>query len=345
MNYKDIIKENCTSRSDVHWWPQFAFHYTDVKNAVSILSSGRLYSRTNAEKLGIMKNENASRQVIDMTKTAVAAYVRFYFRPLTPTQYHNEGFKHPDLRYDDDNNANMPVPVFFAFDLEKLLETPGVQFSERAQSGYGSQLHNTVDAFASLDFRKIYSNQYEENWQEVIKYRHAEILIPSQFEIDTCINSILCRNNVELLTLRNLLRQENPKQFYRYKDRIRICRSDMFEQNGLYICDCHLYGNTISISFSDTHAKVKHARSVMTKKGLSTLRPIRGSLHLRWFSTRGLCYQTTIEKSIDYLHPKTLIIEKLPEVPGARTLRIQFYLEDDLMCSLDYLLSDVDLIK
>ena len=85
MNYKDIIKENCTSRSDVHWWPQFAFHYTDVKNAVSILSSGRLYSRTNAEKLGIMKNENASRQVIDMTKTAVAAYVRFYFRPLTPS--------------------------------------------------------------------------------------------------------------------------------------------------------------------------------------------------------------------------------------------------------------------
>lgn len=346
MNYRDIIEENCNARTDVPWWPRFAFHYTDVKNAVSILASGRLYSRTDAEKLGVMKNENASRQVIDMTMTAAAAYVRFYFRPLTPTQYHNEGFKHPALRYDDDRNANMPVPVFFAFDLEKLLELPGVQFSEFAQSGYGSQLHSGVDAFASLNFSKIYSNQYDDNWKDTIKYRHAEILIPSQFEINTCLNSILCRNNVELLTLRNLLKQENPKQFYRYKDQIKLCRSNMFEQNGLFINDCHLYQNTISISFSNTYAKAKHTRSTMNKKGLTSLTSVRGSLHLLWFNNKGaLCYQTTIEKNIDYLSPKTIIFENLPNVADARTLKIQFYIEDDLMCSLVHSLSNVELIR
>ncbi len=86
MDYREIIKDNCENHSKVSWWPRFAFHYTDVKNAVSILSSRYLYSRTNAQKSGLMHNDNASRQVIDMTMTEAVANVRFYFRPLTPTQ-------------------------------------------------------------------------------------------------------------------------------------------------------------------------------------------------------------------------------------------------------------------
>ncbi len=346
MNYRDIIRENCNHRSDVPWWPQFAFHCTDVKNAVNILSSGRLYSRTDAEKLGIMKNDNASRQVIDMTMTAAASYARFYFRPLTPTQYHNEGYKHPALRYDDDKNANMPVPVFFAFDLEKVLETPGAQFSERAQAGHGAKLFHSVEEFAALDFRKIYSNQYDENWQDTIKYRHAELLIPSQFEIDTCLSAILCRNHVELLTLRNLLQQQNPEFFNKYKDRMKICRREMFENNGLFISDCHFSENTISITFSDTYAKAKHTRSAMSKKGLTSLSPVQGRLNLRWFNAKQvLCFQTTVENSIDYIHPKAITFENLPHILDARTLRIEFYIEGALMCCLDYPLSDVELIK
>ena len=68
-----------------------------------------------------MRNDNASRQVIDMTNSGVVSKVRFYFRPLTPTQHYNEGYKHPALRYDQDENANVPVPIFLLFDLEKLL--------------------------------------------------------------------------------------------------------------------------------------------------------------------------------------------------------------------------------
>lgn len=138
--------------------PKFAFHYSDVKNAVSILSTSYLYKRTNAQKLGLMQNDNASRQVINMTMTEAAANVRFYFRPLTPTQYHNEGYKHPDLRYDGDAKANMPVPVFFAYDLEKLLCMPGIKFSEFPQSEYGSQLYDTSSDFEKFHFDKIYSN-------------------------------------------------------------------------------------------------------------------------------------------------------------------------------------------
>ena len=94
MSYLEVIQNNCEKHSPVSWWPRFAYHYTDITNVASILKSGYLYSRSNAKELGIMSNDNASRQVIDMTQTEAISCVRFYFRPLTPTQYYNEGYKH-----------------------------------------------------------------------------------------------------------------------------------------------------------------------------------------------------------------------------------------------------------
>ena len=68
MEYIDIIRDNSENRSPVSWWPKFAFHYTDVTNAVSILSSGFLYSRADATHLRVMKNDNASRQVTEFLR-------------------------------------------------------------------------------------------------------------------------------------------------------------------------------------------------------------------------------------------------------------------------------------
>ena len=161
MEYIDIIRDNSENHSPVAWWPKFAFHYTDVTNAVSILSSGFLYSRADAANMRVMKNDNASRQVIDMTNSDVVSKVRFYFRPLTPTQYYNEGYKHPALRYDGDENANVPVPIFLLFDLEKLLALPGVEFSETSQAGHGARVYSGVEAFSRLNFDYIYDNSFD----------------------------------------------------------------------------------------------------------------------------------------------------------------------------------------
>lgn len=84
-----FIREN-SDIAGVIWWPRYAYHFTDITNAVNILTTCRLYSRININGMHLMKNENASRQVIDMTSPEAATYVRFYFCPLTPTQYHNE---------------------------------------------------------------------------------------------------------------------------------------------------------------------------------------------------------------------------------------------------------------
>ncbi|SDB66277.1 hypothetical protein [Butyrivibrio sp. INlla16] len=79
--YSEIIKKNMEN-APIKWWPKYAYHFTDIRNAVNILSLGRLYSRFNAEHYDMMKNDN----------------------------------------------ANIPVPIFLFFDLEKLLEETKTQF-------------------------------------------------------------------------------------------------------------------------------------------------------------------------------------------------------------------------
>ena len=190
--YAEVIKHNCDSISPVLWWPKFAYHFTDVTHAASILSSGLLYSRNKATALGMMENENASRQIIDITNPDVKTNARLYFRPETPTQFYNEGFKHKGLRYDD---ANIPVPIFLLFDLERLLSTPGVQFSEKTQAGQGSQKMSGIEAFKELNFKKIYSSGPFSDL-DTTSYRQAEILYPDMLPIDDFIQVVLCRNSI-----------------------------------------------------------------------------------------------------------------------------------------------------
>ncbi len=332
MEYIDIIRDNSENRTPVSWWPKFAFHYTDVTNAVSILSSGFLYSRADATHLRVMKNDNASRQVIDMTDSDVVSKVRFYFRPLTPTQYYNEGYKHPALRYDGDENANVPVPIFLLFDLEKLLTLPGVEFSETSQAGHGAKVYSGVEAFSRLNFDYIYDNSLEK--LEITKsYRHAEIVHPKSLAIGSCISNILCRNNLERTTLLNLLREEDPLAFIRYQNIIKTYRHDTFENNGVFLTDCSYHANTINISFSDTYYGKHYIERMMDKIGLGTLKPIKVRVWLRWFNARTTVHQESIEAQVDITNPGgVLTITGLPDISAAKDIGIKVYFDDKLMC-------------
>lgn len=344
MNYSETVRENCAKHSAVPWWPKFAYHYTDVKNAVSILDSGFLYSRASAKQLGLMQNDNASRQVIDMTQTEAISCVRFYFRPLTPTQYYNEGYKHPQLRYDDDENANMPVPIFFLFDLEKLLSIPGVQFSELPQSGHGAELKSGSDAFAALPFDKIYSNGFE-NFEETKRYRHAEILHPNSMQIDKCLKTILCRNSLERITLLNMLKTQNYRSFLTYGNIIKVCKEDMFENNGLFLTECRYHENTISILFSDYHAKQQYIRRMIGKNHVKELKPIQFCLVLDWLNSRSSIRRSVIETQIDYCSTPGITVHSIPNVQNAKKLRMRVFLDRKLMCYIEQSLEGAELIK
>lgn len=344
MEYIDIIRQNTENNSPVKWWPKFAYHYTDVSNAVNILDTGILYSRDNAQKMGLMLNDNASRQVIDMTNISIRSNVRFYFRPLTPTQYYNEGYKHPELRYDNDNKANIPVPIFFLFDLAKLLSIKGVKFSERRQAGSGSELYEGIEAFSKLNFKKIYSVGFD-NFEENKPFRHAEILHPNFMKIDSCIDTILCRNSVERVTLLNLLRAKNNLQYLKYKDKIKVCKNDMFEYNGLYITECDFFSDTLSITFSDTYFKKRYIHSQMRKNGIEQLEPLTVKVVLDWYTSKNVYEHKETTTTIKYDDINNIIFSRLPFVPSAKTLRIMVYIEDNLMCCVEHSLEQSEIIK
>lgn len=325
MTYAEIIQNNC-EKVNPSWWPKFAYHYTDVTNAVSILSSGKLYSRVKAGAKGVMENDNASRQVIDMTETRATSYVRFYFRPLTPTQYHNEGYKHRQIRYDGDINANVPVPVFLLFDLEKLLSMEGTKFSALSQAGRGNPVYSGVDAFAALPFDSIYSNGYCTD--EVRMHRHAEILYPDEFPIEPTIRGIFCRNDCERSTLMNLLKDCNPTAFYRYKDIIRVARSATFERNGFFVETILFHDDTISFVFAETPQKMKYAE----RYAHGELDRMEAVFLFEWKNSKETLKSLERTVFIDYCKQKSVSFERLPYIQGARILSVTLKIEGQLIC-------------
>ena len=349
MKYKEIIRENCENHSSVSWWPKFAYHYTDIQNVVSILSSGYLYSRINAEKLNLMRNDNASRQVIDMTNTATVSCVRFYFRPLTPTQYYNEGFKHQKLRYDNDINAdvpvnaNVPVPIFLLFDLESLLSMENTLFSEKAQSGNGAPLYHSVEDFQHFNFDEIYNNEYITD-HEQIRYRHAEILYPDCFSIDPCLKAILCRNNVERTMLLNLLEEKDKKAFYKYKQIIKVCRTDMFESNGLFVTEMSYHNGVASINFSDSYAKKSYISYMKNKNSVSVLDEIDAKIKFDWVNSRRLLYNKEVKLKLDYENVASISFRGLPFIKDATTIKMEFFMDDKLMCYMVQPISEIELL-
>lgn len=340
MSYKDIISEN-TKISQVNWWPHYAYHYTDVSNAVSILESGMLYSRVRAKELAVMKNDNASRQVIDMTFSGSTSYVRFYFRPLTPTQFHNEGFKHVECRYDNDPNANVPVPVFLFFNLDRLLTEPNVCFSEGSEAGKGSPILKGEEAFASLDFKMIYNNgpissQNEDEKKREKSLRHSEILYPDAYPIRNSLAGVFCRNSEEKMTLLNLLKDIDYSLFSFWLPHIRVINKDLFYNNGLYISETSLHDSDFSISFSDSYPRRKYSKNVIRDLNVKTL------VVFEWNNENNqILYKREFECIINYFDARPLIFSEKPEIDGATELSVKVYIEEHLMSYKRYSLLNV----
>ncbi|MEZ4300621.1 MAG: DarT ssDNA thymidine ADP-ribosyltransferase family protein [Polyangiaceae bacterium] len=55
---------------DRQFWPKFVYHFTDLRNALSILQAGRLHSREDALRLGLVRIDSASPDIIAHTAQA-----------------------------------------------------------------------------------------------------------------------------------------------------------------------------------------------------------------------------------------------------------------------------------
>ncbi len=341
MTYDEIININCNVNSSVSWWPRYAFHYTDVTNALGILKEGIIYSRFDAIQKQLMSNDNASKQVIDMTYSGVTSSVRFYYRPLTPTQFHNEGYKHSMLRYCGDSNANVPVPIFFLFDLKSILCMKETMFSEQSLAGGGEILYQGEDAFSKLNFAQIYKNGPMENIEAEKKYRQAEIVFPGCFPIDNAIKNIVCRNDIERATLLNLLRKESPKEFYKYKDLVVVC-NECFENNGLFVTQCNYYGDKVGIVFSKTAKKEKY--TLKYKNNSSEQLLLNAEAEFDWMHSNNIIFRQGCNFLIDYENSEKMNFINLAKPNGATALYMKIYIEKKVVCYMCWQLANAALL-
>lgn len=297
-----------------------------------------------------MKNDNASIQVINMTEAATTAYVRFYFRPLTPTQYYNEGFKHSLLRYDGDVNANVPVPVFFLFDLETLLNMPETCFSGISMAGHGTKISKGIEEFAALNFSGIYSIGAAS--RDTQKCRHAEIMYPTAFKIDNALRFVLCRNEIEKSTLLNILRKNSAEAYEKYKPMIRVCRENVFEKNGLFVNEISYGRDSISFVFGDTASKRKYERKQIEHISQDTgcpvdLDPVVLLFRFEWVSDdRGkrVIGELTYRRNCNYLSPSPIVFKRLPQYAGAKFLRITLCIENHIVSMIEYPIEEMEMI-
>lgn len=244
--YLEILRK-ASEVAYIKWWPKYVYHYTDINNAINILEDGKIYSRNKA--VNRMINENAGLEILNHTEDEIFDYVRFYFRPKTPTQYRNEGFIPQDCK--QYNNSNVPVPIFFVFEAKDMLAMEKTKFSEIALANTGSHLTNDINDFRKFDFRKIYSGGGYKG-ENLTPYRRAELVIPDECDL-RFLKHIWCRSSAEYASLRTMLKERNI--YDRYKNIIGVKEYDsgLFFKEGLYVSHVNLSINKAEILYINTH--------------------------------------------------------------------------------------------
>lgn len=260
MSYKEILEEVKEYLPlERQWWPDYFYHFTDVHNAASIIENGWIYSRTQANRKNIMINDNASRVVIENTTSENKIFGRLYFRPLTPTQYHNEGFKPEGIR-NHNINASCPVPVFFLLSVEKTMALPGTKFAERGLSGERHNIQEGETEFSRLNFSKIYHDGPYDNLADcdIKEFRQSEIIREGGFPLPQIIRGIMCRSNAERETLLYLLKKCSLRLYETYKRYVIYKPSHrMFYNNGIFIKEVSVVDDVLHIELNSAYLRVK----------------------------------------------------------------------------------------
>ena len=177
-------------------WSRYLFHTTDVRNAASILHVGMLYSRREAVRRGLLANDQAADSVMARTRLEDQSYARLYFRPRTPTAWHNEGIRKPrDLAY---RSAHCPVPVAFAFDAKDVLTRADVRFSDQSVAHRDARVGQDAAFLELLPWKDVYSLLPAN-----VPAKHAETLVPDRLPLDST-TWVFTRSAAERTTLLTL---------------------------------------------------------------------------------------------------------------------------------------------
>lgn len=249
---KKLAGEDWLKRSERRVWPLFVYHYTDIVNAVRILSDGAIYSRKQIQSSGKLRVDSASLGVISNTPDFVKDCVRFYFRPKTPTQYHAEGiYSKARLSTSKFPDAHCPVPIFLLFDSAEVLTRHDSRFSDGCLGSSSAKILSTAVDLEQLPWKLIYHNSYFNpstyEGSEIVLRRNAEVIVPKRMGLEA-LRFIYCRSEAEKETLLYLLTPKLREQYGRKI--VATPRSDHYFRRQTFIRTVRFTPDTIRLDFS-----------------------------------------------------------------------------------------------
>ena len=221
------------------------FHFTDIQNAISIFTDGKLVCRAE----GKLTTDIASSTVIGQTDQTWKNYVRLYFRPRTPTQYQNEGFR--PITNLGSLHAHCPMPIVLLFDAEPILSDERTKFSDGNLAAANPRVGDDANFLESIPFEKVYHDSWlnESEKRSIIYHRHAEVIVPTELDLST-LRTIACRTEAELQTLRYLLTSNNRQKLIKH---VKLGRN-LFFRRWTFVEAAELEQQNVKLRFNSSSA-------------------------------------------------------------------------------------------
>lgn len=237
----------------------YIYHFTHVENAASIIKLGAILPR------GQVKfKDSAGQSLIGRTNDYIKNnFARFYFRPLTPTQWHNELLG----RRTNTIYALCPVPIFFCFKLEDVLRTHGAKCAVSNGNLAADSTHygNSVEFLDYFDFDNVYCPFGEGNYKTASQ---QEFIVKNGLHFSSEIDfKIICRNAQDRESLINLVGSNSE-----YLDKIIIDGSYYNDQNS-YV-KVEKTNTSINISIERYHNSLTGIIRLFSREGYLYLKSI-----------------------------------------------------------------------
>ncbi|UJR16344.1 hypothetical protein I4U23_003250 [Adineta vaga] len=208
-------------------WTGYVYHYTHLENAISIVCERSIKSRYQLTQLGNFK-DSSSYDFMSHVHDEVNRYVRFYFRPRTLTQYHNENLGSGKCKKRNEYTPICPVPIFVRIDLQAILNIPNIQWKvslgdmSRTRTIYDS----TRDVIEQFDFDGVFKNDDAELNEYSIQ---LEFLIENELNFqllpNDCIH-LICQNRDAKTSLECVLKEQLMDTYS-----LQIDKNYFFEKN------------------------------------------------------------------------------------------------------------------
>ena len=183
-------------------WKGYVYHFTHLENAARILRDRTILSR-NALMDSLSDFKDSSSPVwVQNSYDTVKDCARFYFRPLTPVQWHVEGLGRDQLQ----DRAICPVPIFFRFKLEDVL----AKFGDRCFVSNGSLSESWVEAengytfLKKFDFDNVYKTYHEVDFSTYRRASQQEFVVEGGMDFDDLPVEIICSSEQDKTALINL---------------------------------------------------------------------------------------------------------------------------------------------